>query len=173
VQVTLALLTPSPLAGKHAVHITDVGRCDPPDFASAGAILNPFGKKHGLLSSGGPMVGDLPNLAMPLQRYNAPALSATLGTGQATLLGPRGTALVLYANEDDGLSDPEGNAGARIACGVITAAGQAPALVTNQTPSAQASNAGLTVGPALVILVLGVGLIGAGLLLRRPRPTRS
>jgi superoxide dismutase, Cu-Zn family len=123
VQVTLVLPTPSTLTGKHGLHIMDTGRCDAPDFASAGGIFNPLGKKHGILASGGAMVGDLPNLAMPLQRYNAPALGASLATGPTSLLGPRGTALVIYANEDDGLTDPEGNAGARVACGVIVAGG--------------------------------------------------
>jgi Cu-Zn family superoxide dismutase len=181
VQVALVLPSPSPLTGKHGLHIMEIGRCDGPDFASAGGIFNPLGKKHGILASGGAMVGDLPNLTMPLQRYNAPALGATLGPGPTSLLGPRGTALVIYAAEDDGLTDPEGNAGARIACGVIAAAGQVgvPAVVQApqgiaridiqpSTPSAS-SNPGLTLGPAIIVVVLGVALIGAGLLLRRPR----
>ena len=164
VQVALTLPSPSPLTGKHAVHVMEVGRCDPPDFASAGGIFNPFGKQHGLLATGGPMVGDLPNLNMPLQRYNAPALGATISPGPASLLGPRGTALVIYAGADDELTNPEGNPGARVACGVITAAGQAPTS-TSQTP-----NPGFTFGPALLIAVLGAGLIGVGLVLRRPHP---
>jgi superoxide dismutase, Cu-Zn family len=173
VQVALILPSPSPLTGKHALHIMEIGRCDAPDFASAGGIFNPLGKKHGILASGGAMVGDLPNLTMPLQRYNAPALGASLGPGPTSLLGPRGTALVIYAGEDDGLTDPEGNAGGRIACGVITAAGQVPAVSSQAqaptTATSASSNAGLTVGPAIIIVVLGAALIGAGLLLRRPR----
>jgi hypothetical protein len=147
----------------------DVGRCEPPDFSSAGGIFNPYGKKHGLLATGGPMAGDLPNLALPLQRYNAPALGATLGTGQASLFGGRGTSLVIFANEDDGLTDPDGNAGPRVACGVITASGQLPSAGGQQPGATQPGNAGTTLGPALIILVLGGVLIGGGLFLRRSR----
>ena len=86
-QIALSLPTPSPLTGKHAVHIMEVGRCDTPDFMTAGGIFNHFGRKHGLLATGGP-IGDLPNLTLPIQRYNAPALSASLTTGAASLLGP-------------------------------------------------------------------------------------
>ena len=84
------------------------------------------------------MAGDLPDLTMPLQRYNAPALGASLGAGPASLLGPRGASLVIYASEDDGVSDPEGNAGARIGCGVITTA-------------AQIAGPEVTLGPAVII----------------------
>jgi Cu-Zn family superoxide dismutase len=170
VAVSILLPIPSPLSGKHGIHIMDVGRCDPPDFVSAGTIFNPFAKKHGLLAQGGPMVGDLPNLAMPLQRYNAPAIGAMLSPGPASLLGPVGTALVIFANEDDGVTAPEGNAGARIGCGVITASGQtASAVSSTVAPQAAqpSSDAGQTLGPALVIVGLGALLIGVGLALRR------
>jgi Cu-Zn family superoxide dismutase len=165
VQVALSLSTPSTLTGKHALHVMEVGRCDPPDFMSAGGIFNPFGKQHGLLASGGPMVGDLPNLNMPLQRYNAPALGATIGPGPGSLFGPRGTALVIYARPDDELTNPEGNAGARVACGVITP-------TAAQAQAAQPSSPGFTVGPALLLAALGALLIGAGLVLRRPQTGR-
>jgi Cu-Zn family superoxide dismutase len=172
VAISLILPSPAPLTGKHGIHIMEVGRCDPPDFLSAGGIFNPFAKRHGLLAQGGAMVGDLPNLGLPLQRYNAPALGATLGPGAGSLLGPGGTSLVIFANEDDGLTAPEGNAGARIACGVITGSGQVPAGPGSAQPEAPPSNAGQTLAPALIILVLGAGLISAGLVLRRQRRTR-
>jgi Cu-Zn family superoxide dismutase len=170
VTVSLLLPTPSPLSGKHGIHVMDVGRCDPPDFASAGSIFNPFGKKHGLLAAGGPMAGDLPNLAMPLQRYNAPAIGATLGPGPASLLGPIGTSLVIFASEDDGVTAPEGNAGPRIGCGVISVSGQTTSAVSTPVgpqAAAPSSDAGQTLGPALVIVGLGALLIGLGLVLRR------
>jgi Cu-Zn family superoxide dismutase len=167
VAISLLLPSPSPLSGKHGFHIMEVGRCEPPNFTSAGGIFNPFGKRHGLLAQGGPMVGDLPNLAMPLQRFNAPALGATLGPGQGSLFGPNGTSLVIFAGEDDGLTDPEGNAGARIACGVIVASGQFAAA--QQAGGAPSGNPVVTLGPALIIVLLGAALIGAGLVLRRPR----
>jgi Cu-Zn family superoxide dismutase len=164
VALSLPLPTPSPLTGKHALHVMEVGRCDPPDFSSAGGIFNPFRRVHGLLSTGGPMVGDLPNLNAPIQRYNAPALGATIGPGPASLLGARGTALVIYAHADDEQSAPEGNAGARIACGVITAAGRSPLDQTNTS-----TNPGVTFGPAPIIALGGAVLIGIGLALRRVR----
>jgi Cu-Zn family superoxide dismutase len=170
VSVSILIPTPSPLSGKHGIHVMDTGRCDPPDFVSAGAIFNPFGKNHGLLAQGGPMVGDLPNLAMPLQRYNAPAIGGTLGPGPASLLGPRGASLVIFAREDDGVTAPEGNAGARIGCGVISTSGQtasaAPLPAASQA-AAPSPDAGQTLGPALLIVGLGAGLIGLGLALRR------
>jgi Cu-Zn family superoxide dismutase len=165
VQVALSLPSPSPLSGKHALHIMEVGRCDPPDFLSAGAIFNPFGKQHGILASGGAMVGDLPNLTMPLQRYNAPALGASIAPGPGSLLGQRGTALVIYANVDDEQTNPDGNSGARVACGVIRAADQAT-TAGQAVPTGQSSTGGVTFGPALLIAALGAVLIGAGLFLR-------
>jgi superoxide dismutase, Cu-Zn family len=150
VQLALVLPSPSTLTGKHGLHVMEIGRCDASDFASAGRIFNPLSKKHGLLASGGPMVGDLPNLTLPLQRYNAPALGDTLSPEPASLLGPNGTALVIYAGQDDGLTDPEGNPGARIACGVITGARQmaAGSGLTSTAPPAASRNPGLTLGPA-------------------------
>jgi Cu-Zn family superoxide dismutase len=172
VQVALAVSSQTSLTGKHAVHITELGRCDPPDFSTAGGIFNPFAKKHGLLSNGGPMVGDLPNLNMPIQRYNAPALGASLSGGPGSLLGGQGTALIIHEGADDSLTDPDGNAGARIACGVITAVGQSSGGIGQASAVPQTSGAGPTIGPALLIAMLGVALVAAGLLLRRAPRTR-
>ena len=253
-EVVITMIFPSPaaLTGTHGLRITSVGRCDPPDFTTAGAGFNPLNKKHGRQNPEGPQVGDLPNVNFSngLTSYNTSALGATLGPGQNSLLGPNRTALVFFAGEDDQITDPDGKAGARIGCGVIAAAAGG-ALVAAQTavpkpttpaavaqaaqpapaqpaapPAAQPATAkpasspvvvappvvnpaapkpatspvaavaaaptptlfvpavavptaqplaagptqsggGLGTGPALLIAVLGVGLVGAGYLLRR------
>lgn len=109
--------------GGHAFHIHAVGKCEPP-FASAGGHLNPEGKKHGLMAAGGPHAGDMPNLDVPASgelKIEVLNTEVSLDEGDAdSLLKPGGTALVIHAGSDDYKSDPAGNAGARIACGVIT-----------------------------------------------------
>lgn len=127
--ITLRFPSPPVLSGTHGVHIHEMGRCDPPDFLTAGGIFNPTNKKHGRQNPQGPEIGDLPNINVTtgLTTYNTSAPGATLGSGQASLLGPNRTALVVFSGEDDQMTDPEGNAGSRIACGVITAAPAAAA----------------------------------------------
>jgi Cu-Zn family superoxide dismutase len=110
-------------AGPHGFHVHAVGRCDPPDFASAGAHFNPEGKKHGLKNPEGPHAGDLPNLVVRPEgtaTVTTTAPRVTLGAGPNSVFHPGGTALVIHAGPDDDLTDPAGNSGARIACGVIT-----------------------------------------------------
>lgn len=254
VVITMIFANPAPLTGTHGLRIMSVGRCDPPDFTTAGAGFNPLNKKHGRQNPEGPQVGDLPNVNFTngLTSYNTSALGATLGPGQASLLGPNRTALVFFSGEDDQITDPDGKAGTRIGCGVITATAGAAAVAgaptvakpTTATIAAQPaqpapaqpaaaqpapaqpatkpasspvvvappvvvnpaapkpatspvaaaaavatptlfvpavavptapplaaapnqSGSGLGTGPALLIAVLGVGLVGAGYLLRR------
>ena len=110
-------------AGPHAFHVHAVGKCDAPDFTTAGGHFNPTTTKHGLLAEGGPHAGDMPNLIVPGDRkLSAEVLDAkvTLGAGSNSLFDADGSALVLHATADDYKSDPAGNAGGRIACGVIT-----------------------------------------------------
>ncbi len=109
--------------GSHGFHIHAVGKCEPPDFKSAGAHFNPTGKKHGLQNPEGPHAGDLPNLTVGPDgkvKVEVIAKQVTLGEGKNSLLQPEGTALVIHANPDDEKTDPAGNSGDRIACGVIT-----------------------------------------------------
>ena len=109
--------------GIHAFHIHTKGGCDAPDFASAGGHFNPFGKEHGLKNPKGPHAGDLPNITVgPDGRatFETVATLVTLKPGQNSLFQPGGTSLVIHANPDDEVTDPAGNAGARIACGPIT-----------------------------------------------------
>ena len=111
--------------GVHGVHVHSVGRCDPPDFASAGPHWNPFDKKHGMNNPLGPHAGDLPNVEVAANGV----LGATLTLPNASLLAPPGTpgalldadgaSLVIHANADDYKTDPSGNSGARIACAVL------------------------------------------------------
>ncbi|MBM4274950.1 MAG: superoxide dismutase family protein [Deltaproteobacteria bacterium] len=110
--------------GIHGFHIHEKGVCAAPDFAAAGGHFNPFGKKHGLKSSLGPHAGDLPNIYVGPDGKGALEATATLVTLKAgkpnSLFQPGGTSLVIHANPDDDFTDPAGNAGARIACGVIS-----------------------------------------------------
>jgi superoxide dismutase, Cu-Zn family len=139
--VTIIFPSPATLTGTHAVHIMEVGRCDPPDFLTAGNIFNPGNKKHGRQNPEGPMAGDLPNVNFTtgLTSYNTSAPGATLGAGAASLLGPNRTSVVIYSGEDDQLTDPDGKSGSRIACGVVApAAGLSAQPVAN--PAAPVAN---------------------------------
>jgi superoxide dismutase, Cu-Zn family len=110
--------------GEHAFHIHEKGACATPDFQSAGGHFNPLGKHHGLKSPTGPHAGDLPNVTVgPDGKANLDAVASlvTLREGEKnSLFQPGGTSLVIHAGPDDNVTDPAGNAGARIACGVIT-----------------------------------------------------
>lgn len=108
--------------GEHAFHIHSVGKCEPP-FTSAGGHFNPGGEKHGIMSDEGHHAGDMPNLHIPASGELVVEVlngSVTLEKGEDnSLLGPEGTALVIHAGKDDYVTDPTGEAGGRIACGVV------------------------------------------------------
>jgi len=109
-------------AGQHGIHIHTVGKCEPADFTGAGGHFNPAGKKHGLLNPDGPHAGDLPALtadAGGAVHYEATTDRVSISSGPLTLLDADGSALVIHANADDQSTDPTGNSGGRIACGVI------------------------------------------------------
>lgn len=108
--------------GQHGLHIHAAGKCEGPDFKSAGGHLNPEGKKHGLQSAEGPHAGDLPNLAVGPDgtvKTEVSTKRVTFADGKSSLFQPDGTALVIHVAPDDEKSDPIGNAGPRVACGVI------------------------------------------------------
>lgn len=116
--VSVAGLAP----GQHGIHLHERGVCTPPDFSSAGGHLNPAGRKHGLENPEGPHAGDLPNLMVESDGsadtvFALPAGLLALGPGG--VLRPEGTAVVIHAGRDDQRTDPSGNSGARLACGVI------------------------------------------------------
>lgn len=107
--------------GAHAVHIHSVGKCEPP-FASAGGHFNPENKKHGYLNPAGSHLGDLPNVDTPAAghlTFEFLLPDVTL-TGRHALLDADGASIVIHGSRDDYATDPAGNSGARIACGVIT-----------------------------------------------------
>ena len=107
-------------AGTHGAHLHTVGRCDPPDFTSAGPHWNPAGTKHGSMNPQGPHAGDLPNLLVG--RDGRGTLGAVLaGATMDGLLDADGAAMVIHAAADDLTTDPSGNSGARVACGVLSA----------------------------------------------------
>jgi len=109
--------------GIHGLHVHAVGRCDPPDFTSAGSHWNPLSRQHGMNNPAGPHGGDLPNVEVAANGV----LTATVtlpGASMASLLDADGAALVLHAAADDYKTDPSGNSGARIACAVLTPAAE-------------------------------------------------
>ncbi|HZZ84289.1 MAG TPA: superoxide dismutase family protein [Anaeromyxobacteraceae bacterium] len=120
--VKLELMVANLPPGKHGIHVHAVGKCDPPDFKSAGGHFNPAGKQHGRHNPKGMHAGDLDNLEVKADgraRELVTVKDVTLGSGPASLLQSGGTALVIHAAPDDEKTDPAGNSGARIACGVI------------------------------------------------------
>jgi len=109
--------------GVHGFHLHAVGKCEAPDFKSAGGHFNPEGKQHGWENPAGHHAGDLQNLTVNAQgkaRVKLVVTGVTLGEGANSLFHPEGTAIVIHASPDDMKTDPAGNAGSRIACGVIT-----------------------------------------------------
>ena len=120
--VTLSIAVAGMTPGTHGIHLHTTGACDAPEFTTAGGHLNPGMKQHGMENPAGAHLGDLPNLIVG---------SSGTGTVSATLNGTReqvlaqlfdadGTAVVVHANPDDYKTDPSGNSGTRIACGVLT-----------------------------------------------------
>jgi Cu-Zn family superoxide dismutase len=104
--------------GIHGLHVHAIGRCDPPDFASAGPHWNPLAKKHGMNNMAGPHAGDLPNVDVAANGVLAATVTVA-GASMASLVDSDGAALVLHAKADDYVTDPSGNSGPRIACAVI------------------------------------------------------
>ena len=104
--------------GDHGLHFHSVGECLPPTFESAGPHFNPTGRQHGRLNPNGPHLGDLPNVdrGRTMVNFVVPGLQMT---GPNGLDDANGSSLILHANMDDQKTDPSGNSGARIRCGVV------------------------------------------------------
>lgn len=110
--------------GIHAVHVHMTGTCTTPDFASAGGHWNPTGRKHGMNNPAGMHMGDMPNMTVGPDGSGAieyVIAGGTISGGATPLLDADGAAVVIHAQADDNMSDPAGNAGGRIACGVLAA----------------------------------------------------
>lgn len=122
VHVSLKVKGVSP--GPHGFHVHELGSCVAPDFSSAGGHFNPDEKKHGVANPGGAHVGDLDNVSVDVKGDGTGefvVFRASLDAAPGGLLKKDGTALVLHADPDDLKTDPAGNSGKRIACGVIRA----------------------------------------------------
>jgi Cu-Zn family superoxide dismutase len=106
--------------GAHAIHIHEHGKCDPP-FASAGNHFNPGMKRHGFKSIDGYHAGDLPNIDLPAAGtlHFEFLMSGLALRGSRGILGPTGASIVIHTTRDDYITDPAGNSGSRLACGVI------------------------------------------------------
>lgn len=108
--------------GDHAFHVHAAGKCEPP-FTSAGGHFNPANKKHGMLSADGQHAGDMPNLHIPQSgdlTVEVLNVNITLEKGKPnSVFDADGSAVVVHAGSDDYKTDPTGEAGGRIACGVI------------------------------------------------------
>jgi Cu-Zn family superoxide dismutase len=109
--------------GEHAIHVHVNAKCEGPAFASSGGHFNPDMKHHGLQNPDGPHAGDMPNFTVAADgtaKTSIVAPGVTLGDDPHSVFTNGGTALMIHAKADDMKSDPAGNAGDRIACGVIT-----------------------------------------------------
>ena len=120
VTVKVSQLTP----GEHGIHVHTIGKCEGPAFTTAGGHFNPTKTHHGMHNTAAPHphVGDLPNLLVDKSgKGNADFViaGATLDEGENSLFHEGGTALIIHEKADDLMSDPSGNSGDRIACGVI------------------------------------------------------
>jgi len=108
--------------GEHAIHFHQVPKCEAPDFKSAGGHFNPEGKKHGFDSPDGHHAGDMKNFMVRADgtvKTKLEDADVTLKDGPHSLL-TNGAAIVVHAKADDYKTDPSGNSGDRVACGVIT-----------------------------------------------------
>ena len=106
--------------GDHAIHIHQTAKCEAPAFTSAGSHLNPANKKHGLLNPEGSHLGDLVNITVKKNGTSKDVINASFPyTKDGPMFANGGTSLMVHAKPDDNRTDPTGNAGDRIACGLI------------------------------------------------------
>lgn len=112
-------------ASTYGMHVHSVGRCDGPKFTTAGPHWNPTNAQHGRDNPLGAHHGDLPNLVVEPDTIGRATLTlvGTRLTGEGGLLDADGAAFVIHAGPDDMKTDPSGNSGDRVACGVVVMGG--------------------------------------------------
>ena len=109
--------------GQHGIHFHQMAKCEGPKFESAGSHFNPDSKMHGLKNPKGPHAGDMLNFTVKADGTSKQTLTdprVNLGSDMHSLFSNGGTSLVIHAKADDMKTDPSGNSGDRIACGVIS-----------------------------------------------------
>ncbi|WP_163536589.1 superoxide dismutase family protein [Gracilibacillus sp. YIM 98692] len=109
--------------GMHGIHIHEYPKCEGPDFQSAGNHFNPEGKEHGLMHPDGAHLGDMPNIQVEgdgTADVELELSGATLMEGTKSLLREDGTSIIIHEKVDDGVSQPAGDAGKRMVCGIIS-----------------------------------------------------
>ena len=119
--VTIAIDFKGLPPGEHALHFHQTAKCEAP-FATAGGHFNPDMKKHGTENPEGPHAGDMANFTVAASGAAKATITntkVTMGMAANSIYANGGTALMIHAAADDMKSDPAGNAGARIACGVV------------------------------------------------------
>ncbi len=160
--------------GNHGFHFHAVGRCDGPDFMSAGGHFSPTSKQHGLKNPAGPHAGDLPNLPIDATTRNQTGAGytfvttsnvVTLTAGASSLFDADGTALVIHANPDDEVTDPTGNSGGRIACAVLRMEAGTPGMPN----TGQGGMAERTMLQAALVVLAGLALGGTAAAIARRR----
>ena len=121
--VDLTTLLNSLPPGEHGIHIHEVGVCEGPSFESSGAHWNPTNKKHGVENPEGSHLGDLPNLKVDDDGsaeliFKVPGITLKHSV-ENSLFDANGSSIIIHEMKDDYKTDPSGNSGSRIACGVI------------------------------------------------------
>ena len=109
--------------GVYGMHFHQTGKCDAPGFTTAGGHWNPVGRQHGLSNASGAHAGDLPNLVVNSNNKAVVSvpLNPLLVDGTQSLFDSDGAAIIIHARADDNMTDPSGNSGDRILCGVLQA----------------------------------------------------
>lgn len=157
--------------GAHGFHVHATGKCEGPAFVSAGAHFNPMSRQHGIRNPVGAHAGDLPSLVAHSDGTAHGSFASThftLSAGPSSLFDPDGSALMLHADDDDHMTDATGNAGARIACGVIERASMMAAPAPATPAGLPRTGDPLSFGAPLALLAgLAAGAVGVALRRRR------